>query len=242
MDLRIVGSYEELSAVAADLVSATVRVNPEAVLGLATGSTPEGMYARLVQQYLQGELDFSSITTFNLDEYAGIPTDHPQSYHVYMRRHFFDHVNVKPQNINIPRCDRGDCDSAAQAYEQSIVKAGGIDLQVLGIGVNGHIGFNEPADHLTARTHLVDLAAETINANSRFFGSAEKVPRQALTMGVGSIMKAKKIVILACGEQKARAIGQALGGRINTRVPATLLQLHRDVSMVIDRAAAALIE
>ncbi len=240
MDIIIVETYDELSAKAAEIVTSAVKQADRVVLGLPTGSTPEGMYARLVEMYREKMVDFRHVTTFNLDEYYGLSTDHPQSYHYYMRYNFFDHVNVPGEQINLPRCGEGEAAKACREYEQKIAGAGGIDLQVLGVGVNGHIGFNEPGEYLRGETHLVDLSADTIEANSRFFTRLEEVPRQALTMGVASIMRARKILLLAAGKSKAEAIKKTVSGLITTKTPASLLQLHRDCILVADKEAAAL--
>ncbi len=243
MDLKIVDNYSKMSEMAANIVAGLMQSKKDAVLGLATGSTPEGMYARLVEMYRQGKIDFNSVVTFNLDEYVGLAPDHPQSYHQYMKKNLFDHVNIKPSNTSIPHCSGNDNPGEVCAeFETKIKQAGGIDLQVLGIGVNGHIGFNEPASHLRTTTHLVELAEETIKANSRFFESVDKVPRKAITMGMGSIMGAKKVLLLASGENKAEAVRDSFSGFISTETPASLLQLHRDVLVVVDQEAASLIK
>ncbi len=239
--IHVVENYPELSLRAAGIVASQVILKEDTVLGLATGSTPEEMYRELAQLHREGKVDFSRVTTFNLDEYRGLDPGHPQSYHYYMRQHFFDHVNIKPENIHIPPGQGADIPTICQDYEQQIAAAGGIDLQVLGIGVNGHIGFNEPGSHLQTETHLVDLTAETIKANSRFFSTPKEVPRQAITMGMGSIMQARRILLLASGKSKSAAIRDTLGGRVTTAVPASFLQLHRRVILLLDREAAALL-
>ncbi len=241
MEIVKVDSYEEVSQKAAESVAGLLHRKQDAVIGLATGSTPEGMYARLVRMYRENEIDFSSVSTFNLDEYLGLSRDHPQSYHTYMHRHFFDHVNVDPERINIPRCGDEPPELVCRDYEKKLKDAGGLDLQILGIGTNGHVGFNEPAAYLYTDTHVVDLAEETIEANSRFFKSREEVPGKAVTMGVGSIMGAARIVLLASGRSKAKAIRDMCSGKITTFVPASLLQLHKDVTIIADREAARLL-
>lgn len=241
MKIVIVDDYQKMSIAAAVKVATEIISRNKPVLGLATGSTPEGMYARLVKMHRESGLDFSNVVTFNLDEYAGLPPDHPQSYNHYMHRHLFNHVNIKPQNIHIPSCHDREVGEVCREYEHKIASAGGIGLQVLGIGGNGHIGFNEPGGCLRTETHLVDLAEETITANSRFFQSKEEVPRRAVTMGVGSIMHAQKLLLLASGESKARAIKQTVSGEITTEVPASLLQLHRDITLLVDKEAASLL-
>ncbi len=241
MEIHIVNNYQELSKKAANIVAEEIDQKSRVVLGLATGSTPEGMYAQLVKRYRDNKLDFDQVVTFNLDEYAGLSPDHPQSYYYYMRCNLFDHVNIKPDNIFVPSCfNNKDAGVVCGEYDRKIDQSGGIDLQVLGIGVNGHIGFNEPGQHLQTQTHLVDLVEETIEANSRFFDSIDQVPRQAVTMGVGSIMHSEKIMLMANGKNKARAIQESFGGLVSTRVPASLLQLHRNFILLIDKEAASL--
>ncbi len=235
-------NYNELSKQAAEILAEQVRKKNDSVLGLPTGSTPEGMYACLVSMYKNSEIDFSAVVTFNLDEYVGLPPDHPQSYNYYMHSNLFDHVNAKKSNIHIPHCKEQDPDLICREYEQEIKNAGGIDLQILGIGTNGHIGFNEPDQFLYTKTHLVELTEETIEANSRFFKSRDEVPLKAVTMGVGSIMAAEKIILLASGESKAEAISEMCSGKVTTRVPASLLQLHREVTVFVDREAASLLK
>jgi glucosamine-6-phosphate deaminase len=242
MQIIVADDYSELSERAAGIVATVVKEKDGAVLGLATGSTPEGMYARLIQLYREGEVDFSKTVTFNLDEYAGLPPEHEQSYHYFMHRHFFDHVNISPESINIPQCPDPENPGQCSNYDRRVKVAGGINLQVLGIGINGHIGFNEPGQYLQAQTHLAELSEETIEANSRFFKSPREVPRKAVTMGMGSIMHADKILLLACGSSKAKAIKTMCSGKITTGLPASLLQLHRNVIVLVDREAAALIE
>ena len=241
MQILVVKDYEEMSMKAAGLMADQVILKGNSVLGLATGSTPEGMYARLARMNGQGLVDFSGITTFNLDEYLGLEPEHPQSYHHYMYHHLFHHINAPRERIHIPAGRDRDMEAFCREYDEKIAAAGGIDLQVLGIGGNGHIGFNEPAESLQAGTHVVDLAEETVEANSRFFERKEEVPRQAVTMGMGSIMKAKRILLLASGKGKARAIKDAVKGKITTRVPASFLQLHRKAVLILDKDAASLL-
>ena len=241
MIIHMVEDYRQLSAKAAALVAAQVILKNNAVLGLATGSTPEGMYARLVEMYRAGEVDFQKVTTFNLDEYVGLSPGHPQSYHYFMHHHLFNHINVPSERIHIPSGLAEDPAAFGAAYDDQIAQAGGIDLQVLGIGGNGHIAFNEPGETLNAGTHLVDLTEETIQDNSRFFEYKDEVPRQAITMGMGSILKAKRILLLAVGNGKAKAIKDTVSGPLDPRVPASFLQLHRDAIVIVDREAAALL-
>jgi len=239
MIIHVVEDYKQLSAKAADIVANQVMLKNNAVLGLATGSTPEGMYQQLVQMHREGTVDFSRVVTFNLDEYLGLSPEHPQSYHYYMRHHLFDHINISLQNTHIPLGQANNMNKMCLEYDGKIAAAGGIDLLVLGIGANGHIGFNEPNTHLKVQTHIIDLTQDTIEANSRFFDMPEEVPRQAVTMGMGSIMKARRIMLLASGTNKAPAIEETLSGRITTAVPASFLQLHHDVIFILDREAAA---
>ncbi|MFU8793788.1 MAG: glucosamine-6-phosphate deaminase [Dethiobacteria bacterium] len=241
MIVKILENYMELSKIAASMVAGEIKRDDKLVLGLATGSTPEGMYAELIRKFKAGEVDFTDVTTFNLDEYASLAPDHPQSYHFFMNKHLFDHINIKPENINIPDGCSSDLDHECYEYDLRIEEAGGIGLQILGIGTNGHIGFNEPAEMLCVHTHLVDLSAETIKVNSRFFESFDQVPRKAVTMGMGTIMHAEKIVLLASGKSKAAAIRQTVSGGLTTAFPASLLQLHKNVTVLLDREAASLI-
>lgn len=241
MRIQVMDDYEQLSYWAARVVLSQVTLQSNSVLGLATGSTPEGMYQRLVDMYQQGKVDFSDVTTFALDEYLGLSPDHPQSYQYYLYNNFFNHINLPPENINLPPGDTTDPEMACQNYEQAIASAGGIDLQVVGIGVNGHIGFNEPASSLNTDTHIVDLAEETIQANSRFFDNIDEVPRQAITMGMGSIMGAKRIVMLANGKNKAAAVRDSFSGKVTTEVPASFLQLHREFILLLDKEAASML-
>ncbi len=241
MKIHIVDDYEQLSARAAGVVASQVILKNNSVLGLATGSTPEGMYRELVKMNREKVVDFSGVVTFNLDEYMGLPPGHPKSYHYYMHHHLFNHINADPQNIHIPSGQAKDMAKACLEYDQKIAAAGGIDLQVLGIGPNGHIGFNEPHPYLKMQTHTIDLTPETVAANSRFFDTGEEVPRQAVTMGMGSIMQARRILLLASGKNKAPAIKETVSGKISTAVPASFLQLHREVILILDKEAASLL-
>jgi glucosamine-6-phosphate deaminase len=234
-------NYEGLSNKAASIIASQITLKENSVLGFSTGSTPEGMYSRLVQMYRQGLLDFNKVVTFNLDEYVGLSPDHPQSYHYFMHQHLFNHVNVPPENINIPLGTAENLEEHCRAYDKKIAAVGGIDLQVLGIGVNGHIGFNEPDRCLSAWTCVVDLSEATIKANSRFFNSEDEVPRQAITMGMASILHARRLMLLASGKSKARAIRETLSGKVSTQVPASFLQLHPNAIIVMDKEAASLL-
>ena len=237
MQIILCDNYEEISSCAADIVKATVKAKPNAVLGLATGSTPEGMYRRLIRDYENGELDFSGVETFNLDEYYPLSADNEQSYHYYMNEKLFRHINVPAEKIHILNGEAADPCAECKAYGDAIAAAGGIDLQILGIGENGHIGFNEPYEYLHADVHKTGLTESTANANARFFESRDEVPRYALTVGIGDILRARKILLLASGEKKAAAVRALLDDRITTQNPASLLKIHADVVLICDRAA-----
>jgi glucosamine-6-phosphate deaminase len=239
--LIVTEDYEELSKQAARLVAEQITQKPESVIGFATGSTPIGMYDHLIKMHQRDGLDFSKITTFNLDEYVGLSPDHPKSYCFFMWKQLFSKINVTKEHIHVPTGIFTDADAVCEQYEADIERAGGIDLQILGIGVNGHIGFNEPGESLTLATHITQLAEETIQANARFFANKNEVPRQAITMGIGSIMKARAILLLANGENKAEAVQHLFSGKIDPRVPASILQLHPDVTLVLDKKAASLL-
>jgi glucosamine-6-phosphate deaminase len=223
-------------------IAAALGQRPATVLGLATGRTPIRLYHELGTLHAHGQADFSRATTFNLDEFAGIAADHPGSYRVFMNEHLFSRVNVPPEQINFLNGAAEDADAECQRYETSIAAAGGIDLQILGIGTNGHIGFNEPGRSLDARTHRVTLTASTRRSNATLFqGDAERVPAEALSMGMATILHARRIVMIATGKSKARCVERMVNGRIETRMPASFLQLHRDVELVLDRAAASVL-
>jgi glucosamine-6-phosphate deaminase len=231
---------EEISRQAGRLIASAVRKKPALVLGLATGSTMVGVYKHLVALHKEGALDFSSVVTFNLDEYLGLPAAHPRSFHHFMRENFFAHVNVDPRNIHIPDGTiRGNYDQYCSSYEEAIRRAGGIDLQLLGIGRNGHIGFNEPTSSIGSRTRLKVLSQETTDDNSKFFAPGEESPRCAITMGIGTILEARKILLLAAGQAKSAAVAKSIEGPITSAVSASALQLHPEVTFVIDDAAAS---
>ena len=239
MKLIIKKDYDELSKIAAEIILAEINKKPDMVLGLATGSTPIGTYKKLIDYYNEGKVDFSKVTTFNLDEYYGLLPQNSQSYHYFMHKNLFSHINIKPENIHIPNGQAKDADEYVKEYDKTIENAGGIDLQILGIGANGHIAFNEPADELFVGTHLTGLTQSTIEANSRFFNSIDEVPKKAITMGIGSIIKAKKILLLANGKSKAKIIAQLLNNdTITTRIPASVLLLHNDTTLIIDKEAS----
>lgn len=233
-------SPEEVGREAARVVANAVRRNPALRLGLATGNTTVGMYRELVRLYRDQKLDFSRVVTFNLDEYLGLASSHPHSFHYFMQQNFFAHVNVPPDNIHIPDGGiAGGYEQYCASYEDAIRRAGGIDLQVLGIGRNGHVGFNEPTSSLGSRTRLKVLSKETIEDNRRFFAAEEKPPQCAITMGIGTILEARRIVLLASGSSKAAAIAKAIEGPLTASVTASALQLHSDVTFIVDREAGA---
>ncbi len=236
MELIVCKDYRELSRRAADIIIAQVTAKPDCVLGLATGSTPIGTYDLLCDAHKAG-LDLSSVTTFNLDEYYPMQASDPQSYHYFMQEHLFSHVNISPSRIHIPDGETTHPESLGDAYDRAIEEAGGIDLQLLGIGRNGHIGFNEPGDTLVAGTHLTPLTEDTVNANARFFASVSDVPTQAISMGMASIMGARHILLLISGKDKQEALAQLRSDSITTQCPATLLKLHPHVTIICDEAA-----
>lgn len=238
MKIVMSNDYREMSLKAADIIARQIKRKPALVLGLATGSTPLGLYKELIRLNRSGKLDFSGVKTFNLDEYYPISGDSPQSYRYFMFENLFKHIDINPVNIHIPNGSADDVEHECRSYDAMIKEAGGIDLQVLGIGGNGHIGFNEPADELVQGTHLTALTVDTRKANSRFFSDISQVPTHAITIGMDSIMKAKKIILLASGANKADIVGKLLEGKITTDVPASLLHLHPDVTMITDREAA----
>lgn len=229
--------FQDMSRKAANLISAQVILKPNCILGLATGSSPIGIYKQLVEWHRQGDLDFKDVTTFNLDEYRGLPRSNDQSYYYFMHDNLFNHVNVPAEHIHLPNGENPDAEAECSCYDKMIAEAGGIDLQLLGMGPNGHIGFNEPTDTFPVGTHCVDLTESTIEANKRFFASANDVPRQAYTMGIGTIMSAKKILIIISGAGKADIVRDAFFGPVTPLVPASILQLHPDVTVVADEAA-----
>lgn len=231
--------YEDMSRKAANIIGAQVTMKPNCVLGLATGSSPIGTYKELIARYNNGDLDFSNATSVNLDEYKGLSGDHDQSYRYFMNHNFFDHVNIPKERTFVPDGTEPDADKACSAYNAIIKSVGGIDLQLLGLGHNGHIGFNEPTDCFPPVTHCVDLTESTIEANKRFFASADDVPKQAYTMGIQNIMLARKIVVVVSGADKADILKKVVEGPVTPQVPASILQLHPDVTIVADAAAAA---
>ena len=232
--------YQDMSRKAANIISAQVIMKPDCVLGLATGSSPLGTYEQLIKWYEKGDLDFSEVKTANLDEYRGLTADNDQSYHYFMRTNFFDHINIKPENLNIPDGSNPDAEAECARYDACIRELGGVDLQLLGMGHNGHIGFNEPCSTFAKGTNCVTLSERTIEANKRFFASIDDVPRQAYTMGIGTIMGARKILVVVSGADKAEIVKKAFFGPITPEVPASVLQLHTDVTVIADEAALSL--
>lgn len=242
MKLYRVKDYDAMSRKAAAIISAQVIMKPDCVLGLATGSTPIGTYKQLIEGYGRGDLDFSEVQTANLDEYKGLTRENDQSYYYFMHENLFKHINMKEANTNIPDGTKQDAAKECARYEQVVRDLGGVDLQLLGLGHNGHIGFNEPADDFPKDTHIVDLQDSTIEANKRFFASIGDVPRQAYTMGIGTIMGARKILLVVSGTDKAAILCEVLCGPVTPRVPASVLQLHPDVTVVADEAALSVLD
>ena len=235
-------TYEDMSKQAANIIASVVTLKPDCMLGLATGSSPIGTYEELVKKYEAGELDFSEVTTVNLDEYKGLPKENKQSYYYFMHDNLFDKVNIKPENTHLPDGTNLDSEEEAARYEALVQSLGTVDLQLLGLGRNGHIGFNEPGDSFVEPTHCADLKESTIEANKRFFESADDVPKQAYSMGIGTIMRAKKILVVVSGEDKAQALKDTICGPISPKVPGTILRLHPDVTIVADEAAMSLMK
>lgn len=234
-----VADYDEMSSRAADVIAAQLILDPRSVLGLATGTTPVGAYRLLVEKNRRGEIDFSQVRTYNLDEYRGLSHDDSQSYHYFMADNLFKHVNIDMANTHVPDGSDPDAESACRAYDAMVEEAGYPDLQLLGIGNNGHIGFNEPAEGFPVGTHCVDLTPSTIQANSRLFDDPDDVPRQAYTMGVGTIMKSRRVLVLASGAAKADAVGAMCYGPVVPSCPASALQLHPDCIVIADEGALA---
>lgn len=242
MRITVVRDYDEMSTLAAKKIADRIKKEPDIVLGLATGSTPLGMYKRLIQYYKEGYLDFSKVTTFNLDEYIGLSKEHSQSYINFMKENLFDHINIKKENIFIPNGMAENLEDECRRYDELLDSFAPINIQILGIGVNGHIGFNEPSKNLMLRTHVTELAEDTRKANARFFDDISKVPTKAITMGIGDIMRAEKIILLASGKSKAPIIKHMVETGISTFIPASILKLHKNVEIIADKDAASLIE
>ncbi len=234
--------FEDMSRIAANIIAAQIVLKPDCVLGLATGSSPVGIYKNLVEKYEKGNISFAEVTSVNLDEYKGLDHDNDQSYYYFMNQHLFSKVDIDPANTHVPDGLREDVEEACKEYDEIIAATGGVDIQLLGIGRNGHIGFNEPSDHFELGTHCVKLTEDTINANKRFFAKEEDVPRYAFSMGIGNIMRAKKVLLIASGEDKAWAVKNMIEGTVNTQVQGSVLQLHQDVVVVADEAARSMLE
>lgn len=242
MKIIFTKDYEHMSKMAAKYIAGLITLHPASVLGLATGSTPIGTYKELVRQHREEGLDFSRITSFNLDEYVGLGEDHPQSYKAFMKAHLFDLVNVRPEAVYVPNGQAADLEAECLRYEKSIEAAGGIDLQILGIGRNGHIGFNEPNFKFEAGTHVVNLEEQTILDNSRFFETAAEVPTQAISVGMKTILQARRVIVVASGLEKAQAVKAMVSGEIVPGLPASILQLHPDTTLIVDEAASSLLD
>ena len=240
MEFIVAKNYEEMSRKAADVIAELVARKPSCILGLATGSTPEGLYAQLIKDCQEGKISFKDVSTYNLDEYRGLENDHPQSYHYFMEQHLFNHVDIDLAATHVPDGSNPDAAAACADYEAAIKASGGVDLQLLGLGHNGHIGFNEPADTFAKETNCVELTRSTIEANSRLFDHIDEVPTQAYTMGIGTIMRAAKILVVANGQGKAQIVRDAFFGPVTPQVPASILQFHPDVTVIVDEAAASL--
>lgn len=240
MEIIIQPNHQKIATIAANIIRDALLMKPNLVLGLATGSTPIELYKLLVQLHKDDGLDYSEVTTFNLDEYVGIPLEHSQSYHTFMAYHFFDHVNIPMENQNIPQNKSENHEKFCADYEEKIDKVGGIDIQVLGIGTNGHIGFNEVGSSFASRTRIVTLSQSTIEANAPYFnGEVNSVPEMAITMGIATIMDAEKCLLLANGNSKSNAVAKAIEGPITSMVPASILQMHPDTVVLLDDAAAS---
>lgn len=234
--------YADVSRKAANIIASVIQLKPDCVLGLATGSSPVGTYQELIAKYQSGDLDFSKVSTVNLDEYVGLDKDHDQSYAYFMRTNLFDHVNIDQANCNIPSGMNPDAEAETARYDAVIAGFGGADLQLLGLGPNGHIGFNEPNDCFVKNTNKVALTKETIDANARFFASRDDVPTHAYTMGIGGIMMAKRVLLVVNGEKKAQAVKDCFFGPITPKAPGSILQLHPDFTLVADEAALSLVK
>ncbi|MCL1995661.1 MAG: glucosamine-6-phosphate deaminase [Defluviitaleaceae bacterium] len=241
MNIIVCKDYDILSKKASDFVSKEIKENPKLVLGLATGASPLGMYKNLIEMHKSGQLDFSCVTTFNLDEYASLAPTDPNSYNYYMKTNFFEHVNIDQNKTFLPNGQAPDLQKECKKYHETIQQAGGIDLQVLGIGSNAHIGFNEPGLYFEKTPFVTDLAEETIKANAQYFDNKEQMPKQAITMGIGNIMEAKKILLLSSGKKKANAIYSMVHGKIDPQIPASILGVHNNVTIIIDEDAAHLL-
>ncbi|MGL4763136.1 MAG: glucosamine-6-phosphate deaminase [Sarcina sp.] len=239
MNVIVVKDYAEMSKKAAEVMAELVNQKPEAILGLATGGTPVGMYENLIEMNKAGKVDFAKVTTVNLDEYVGLSGDHKKSYRFFMNDTLFNHININKEKTFVPNGLADDIEAECAKYDARIEELGGIDMQLLGLGGNGHIAFNEPEENLIVGSHLTGLTQDTIDANARFFASASEVPQTAVTMGLGGIMQAERILLIASGEGKADAVQTMMNGKITTDCPASMLQMHRNVTVIVDQAAAA---
>lgn len=239
MNIIIKNNYEEVSQVAADFLLNTVKDKKNAVLGLPTGSTPIGMYEKVVEEHKKGNVSFKDIKTFNLDEYVNLDRDNINSYYYFMNSNLFSHIDIDKNNIHIPNGMADDVEKECMEYEEKLQSSGSMDILFLGIGINGHIGFNEPGESFQTTTHVTHLEHNTIEANARFFDKLEDVPTTALTMGMKTILSAKKIVLIATGENKANAVNEMVNGKVTPKMPASVLQLHNDVTIIIDNLAAS---
>lgn len=241
MDIKIFNNAEEIACAASQLYKELIARKPNAVLGLATGATPVPTYKKIIELYNNGEISFKQVTTFNLDEYCDLDKNDKNSYYTFMHENLFNHVDIKEENVNFLDGNAEDCDAESKRYAEAIKAAGGIDLQLLGIGTNGHIAFNEPADKFTDEAFKVTLTQSTIDSNQQYFGDVP-MPRYAITMGIGSIMRSKKILLIATGEKKAKAIKAMVSGEITPQIPCSILNEHKDVIIMLDKAAASLID
>lgn len=241
MDIKIFNNAEEIACAASQLYKELIARKPNAVLGLATGATPVPTYKKIIELYNNGEISFKEVTTFNLDEYCDLDKNDKNSYYTFMHENLFNHVDIKEENVNFLDGNAEDCDAESKRYAEAIKAAGGIDLQLLGIGTNGHIAFNEPADKFTDEAFKVTLTQSTIDSNQQYFGDVP-MPRYAITMGIGSIMRSKKILLIATGEKKAKAIKAMVSGEITPQIPCSILNEHKDVIIMLDKAAASLID
>ena len=241
MNFKVLASYDDIGSYAAELVRQVVEKKNDAVLGLATGSSPESLYKELIKLNKENKIDFKNVKSVNLDEYVGLDGNHEQSYRYFMDEKFFNHINIDKNNTHVPNGVAKDLEKAAKEYDELVNSLGAIDVQILGIGPNGHIGFNEPGDELLLNAHVADLTETTIQANSRYFESEKDVPTKAVTMGLGQIMSAKKIILIASGENKAEAIKSLSDDKITTNIPATILKLHPDVTILLDKDSASLL-
>lgn len=241
MEIKIYENAAEIGVAAAELYKELINSNPNAVLGLATGATPVPTYQKLIELYNNGEISFKGITTFNLDEYCDLDKHDKNSYYTFMHENLFNHVDIKEENVNFLDGNAEDCDAESKRYAEAIKAAGGIDLQLLGIGTNGHIAFNEPADKFTDEAFKVTLTQSTIDSNQQYFGDVP-MPRYAMTMGIGSIMRSKKILLIATGEKKAKAIKAMVSGEVTPQIPCSILNEHSDVIIMLDKAAASLLD